>query len=248
MGKVITVTSGKGGVGKTTISANLAAALALLGKRVLIIDTDIGLRNLDIILGVHSVIVYDISDVYDGKIDLFDACFKCDQYGELYFLPACQTIDKEDINEEAFYSFVRTIKSTFDYVILDCPAGIGTGFKNAMRASDATITVVTPDYASIRDADRVLYYAEDLKITENYIIINKFNPRLVRRGIMPNVDKILEQLGTPLLGIVYHDDEMIRFQNEGKLIINDTKRKCSKKIKNCAKRLTGEQIPVKIRM
>jgi septum site-determining protein MinD len=247
MGKIITVTSGKGGVGKTTISANLAASLALLGKRVLIIDTDIGLRNLDIIFGVHSVIVYDISDVYDGKIDLLDACFKFDKYGELYFLPACQTINTEDVNEEKFYSFIRNVKATFDFVILDCPAGIETGFKNALRASDATITIVTPDYASMRDADRVLSCVEDFKITENYIIINKFNPRLVRRGIMPNVDAILEQLGTPLLGIVYNDDEMIRFQNDGRLIIDDEKRKCTKKIKNCAKRLTGEQIPVKIR-
>jgi len=247
MGKIITIISGKGGVGKSTIAANLSAALAELGKRVLVIDTDIGLRNLDIILGVHSVIVYDVTDVYDGKIDLIDACYKYDKYGELYFLPASQTMDKEDVDREKFYTCIKNIKSTFDYVILDSPAGIETGFKNALGLSDITITVVTPDYASIRDADRVLYCAGDYKIEENFVIINKFNKKHVRSGYAPNVDEILNRLGTPLLGIVVNDDEILKCQNKGQLIISNKKRKSAVSIKNCAKRLTGEKIPIKIK-
>ncbi len=247
MGKIIAIASGKGGVGKTTVAANLSAALAQTGKKVLVIDTDIGLRNLDIVLGVQSVIVYDVTDVYDGKIDLEDACYHFDSYGELYFLPASQTIDKEDLNEEKFYDMVRKAKDRYDFVVLDCPAGIETGLKNAIRSADVTITVVTPDFASIRDADRMLLIAEQFGVKENYVIINKFNKKLVRKGMMPNVDEILTRLGTPLLGIWAQEDSMIQFQNRGELVLSDSRKKCVKEIKNTARRLTGEQIPVKIR-
>ena len=247
MGKIITITSGKGGVGKTTIAANLAAALSELGNRVLIIDTDIGLRNLDIILGVHSVIVYDITDVYDGKIALIDACYKYSKYGELYFLPASQTVDKEDIDREKFYKCIKDMKSTFDFVILDSPAGVETGFKNVLRLSDIAVAVVTPDYASIRDADRVLHCANEQKIEECYIIINKFNKKFVRMKYAPNVDEILNQLGTPLLGIIADDPEMIKYQNNGELILSARTKKATIGIRNCARRLIGEKVPIKIK-
>ena len=247
MGKIIAIASGKGGVGKTTVAANLSAALAKLGKKVLIIDTDIGLRNLDIVFGVQSVIVYDVTDVYEGKIPLKDACYRFETYGELYFLPASQTIEKEDLVEEKFSRMLTDAAKEFDYILLDAPAGIETGFKNSISKADATITVVTPDFASMRDADRVLSAANKVNIQENYVIINKFNPKLVRKKLMPNVDEILNRLGTPLLGIWRYEDSMISFQNQGKLIIDDRHKKCVREIINSAKRLTGEQVPVKLR-
>ncbi|MBP3448281.1 MAG: septum site-determining protein MinD [Clostridia bacterium] len=247
MGKIIAISSGKGGVGKTTVAANLSAALAQEGKRVLVVDTDIGLRNLDIVFGVQSIIVYDVTDVYDGKIGLLDACYHYKQYGELYFLPASQTIDKEDLDEEKFYSMIKNAAKDFDFVLLDCPAGIETGLKNAIRAANITVTVVTPDMASLRDADRMLQIAEGCNVKENYVIINKFNKKLVRKKMMPNVDEILNRLGIPLLGIWCYEDKMLQFQNQGKLILDDTRKKCVREIKNSAKRLMGEQVPVKIR-
>lgn len=247
LGKIIAISSGKGGVGKTTVAANLSAALAQEGKRVLIIDTDIGLRNLDIIFGVQSVIVYDVTDVYDNKISLEDACYHYSAYGELYFLPASQTIDKEDLDESKFYQMIKEASRQFDYVLLDCPAGIETGLKNAISVADVTVTVVTPDMASLRDADRMLGIAERYNVRENYVIINKFNKKLVRKKVMPNVDEILNRLGTPLLGIWCYEDTMVAFQNQGKLILDDRRKKCVKEIKNTAKRLMGEQIPIKIR-
>ena len=247
MGKIIVIASGKGGVGKTTVAANLSAALALEGKRVLVVDTDIGLRNLDIILGVQSVIVYDMTDVCDKKIDLMDACYHYSDFGEFYFLPASQTIDKEDLEEDKFIEMIQQAANRFDFVVLDCPAGIETGTKNVMKAADAIVTVVTPDFASLRDADRLLSLAGEYKIRENYVIINKFNKKLVRKKIMPNVDEILDRLGTPLLGIWCYEESMLSFQNQGKLIVEDKKKKCVKEIKNSAKRLIGEQIPIKLR-
>lgn len=247
MGKIIAVASGKGGVGKTTIVANLGATLASFDKRVLLIDLDIGLRNLDLVLGLQNIIVYDLVDVYENKIDLFEASYHFKKYGELYFLPASQTVDKEDIDKSLFCEFLNGIKERFDYIILDCPAGIETGLKNALCVTDTLIVVVTPDFASVRDGDRVVEVSEEYDVKDKFVIINKFDQKNIRKGYAPNVDEVLERLGTPLLGIVENDNEMIRFQNNGELIFENKRKKITKNIKNCAKRLTGETIPIKIK-
>ncbi len=247
MGKIIAFASGKGGVGKTTMAANIGAALSKDNKRVLLIDLDIGLRNLDLMLGLQSIIIYDLVDVYENKINLFEAAYRFDKYGELYFLPASQTIDKEDINTELFYKFIESIKEQFDFIILDCPAGIETGLKNALCITDTLITVVTPDFASIRDADRLIGISEEYGVKERYVLVNKLNVKLVRKGAMPNIDEILNHLGTPLIGLVVDEPLMVKYQNEGALAMEAGSKKFVKNVKNCAKRLTGEQIPIKIK-
>ena len=247
MGKVVAFASGKGGVGKTTLTANIGVALAQMNKKVLLIDLDIGLRNLDLILGLHNVIVYDLIDVYEEKIDLFEASYRFSEYGELYFLPASQTIDKEDLDKELFVKFINNIKNKFDYIILDCPAGIETGLKNPLKIADIMVVTVNPDYASLRDADKAVLVAEECGVKTYYTLINRFNPKLIRKGLAPNIDTILEKLGVPLLGIIDDDIEFIKSLNGGKLVLNSSNKKLAKKIKNCAKRLTGEQIPIKIK-
>ena len=186
-------------------------------------------------------------DVYEGKLDLFSATYRFSEYGELYFLAASQTIDKEDLDKELFSKFLCDIKEKFDYILIDCPAGIETGLRNALMNVDILIITVNPDYASLRDADRAISVSEEYGIKKCYALINKFNPKHIKKGLAPNVDKILDKLGIPLLGIIYEDVEIMKYQNSGRLISDDLRKKTAKNIKNCAKRLTGEQIPIKIK-
>ena len=233
MGEVIVITSGKGGVGKTTTTANLGSSLALEGKKVALIDTDIGLRNLDVVMGLENRIVYDIVDVVEGKCKIRQALIKDKRFKELYLLPAAQTRDKSAVNEEQMIELTNKLKEEFDYIIIDCPAGIEQGFKNAIAGANRAIVVTTAEISSIRDADRIL-------------VINKIKPNMVRRGEMMDVDDIVDLLSIDLIGVVPDDEYIITQTNKGEPVIQNKKAPSGKAYLEIAKRVLGENIDVTI--
>lgn len=244
LGKVVVITSGKGGVGKTTVTANLGAALALTGKRVLLIDTDTGLRNLDVLLGYEDKALYDLIDVLEGNVSTEDAFIQHDTYKCLYMLPASQTKEKEELDIEAFKNFCEEQKKRFDYILIDCPAGIDYGFKCAIAPADAAIIVTIPDRSAIKDADRVAGIIEkcypDLK--EIHLLVNRLIPELADRGITAGVEEALFTVSVKLIGIVPEDPKVMINAYNSKLCITDKRSMAGKAIKNIAKRLNGENV------
>lgn len=239
-GKVITITSGKGGVGKTTTTANLAISLAMLDKKVVTIDADIGLRNLDLIMGLENRIVYDIVDVIEGRCKLKQAMVKHKDYNHLYLLPASQTRDKMAITPQNMITVTSELKETHDFVIIDCPAGIEWGFKNAIAPADEVIIVTNPEVSAVRDADRIigLIEAEDHPLPVR-LVINRVNPTLVKRGDMLSIEDVVSLLSIKLIGIVPEDDSVIRSSNEGVAVAGKPRQAYD----NIARRLLGEKIP-----
>ena len=213
MGEVIVITSGKGGVGKTTTTANLGSSLALEGKKVALIDTDIGLRNLDVVMGLENRIVYDIVDVVEEKCKLRQALIKDKRFKELYLLPAAQTRDKSAVNEEQMIELTNKLKEEFDYILVDCPAGIEQGFKNAIAGANRAIVVTTAEISSIRDADRIIGLLESAEIKNPELVINRIRPNMVRKGEMMDVDDIVDLINTILYG--YPDIELISLSLPG---------------------------------
>lgn len=244
MGKVIVVTSGKGGVGKTAAVSNIAVALSKSGKKVLIADIDIGLRNLDIAMGMSDVIVYDIIDVLEEKCELEKALFKFEQYGNLDFLPAAQSTDKEYLYPEKFHELFGKLKNDYDYILLDCPAGIDNGFKSAVAASDMGIVVVTPDLSSVRDADKVIDLLEIANVSEVKILINRVRPDLIRKGDMLSIDEITDILGVSPVGIVLEDETVLKSQKRHTLAVLDKSSPAGNEFRNVAGRLEGKNIPI----
>ncbi len=247
MGEVYVVTSGKGGVGKSTTTANIGTGLALLGKKVLLIDTDIGLRNLDVVLGLENRIVYDLVDVATGICEPKQAILK-DKYTEgLYLMPAAQTKNKEDIKEEEMKALCRKLKKEFDYVLIDCPAGIEQGFFNAIAGADSAIIVTTPEISAVRDADRVVGLLEkrgNIPGDRQHLVINRIRMNMVRRGNMMCAEDILSILAIPLLGIVPDDEEILIAANCGRPVVLEEKPISAKVYRNIARRLLGEDIPL----
>jgi septum site-determining protein MinD len=216
MAECIVVTSGKGGVGKTTTTANLGMALALNGSKVAVVDADIGLRNLDVILGLENRIVYDLVHVIEGECRLKQALIRDKRVENLFLLPAAQTRDKNAVTPAQMRELVNQIKAEgYDYVIVDCPAGIEQGFKNAVAGADKAIIVTTPEVSAIRDADRIIGMVEAAELPEPQLIINRYRPRMVASGDMMNKEDILEILSIPLLGIVPDHEEIIISANRG---------------------------------
>ena len=202
MGEVIVVTSGKGGVGKTTTSANLGTGFALEGKKVVLIDADIGLRNLDVVMGLENRIVYDLVDVTEGVCRLKQALIRDKRYENLYLLPAAQTRDKNAVNPEQMKEVCAELVKDFDYVIIDCPAGIEQGFKNAIAGADKAIIVTTPEVSAVRDADRIIGLLEAEGKNNPQLVINRIRPHMVKKGDMMDIDDIIEILSIKLLGII----------------------------------------------
>lgn len=245
LGRRIVVTSGKGGVGKTTIVANLGVGLAFSGKKVVLIDADIGLRNLDLVLGLENRIVYDLVDVVEGTCKLRQALIRDKRFNNLCLLPASQARDKESITPEQMASICEELSKEFDYVIIDSPAGIDRGFKNAVSAAEEGIVVTTAEVSSIRDADRVIGLLEAYKIQEPYLVINRLKPEMVNKGNMLSVEDVLEILGIKLLGVVPEEEIVVIATNKGESILLYEKTKSAKAFKDMVKRIEGEEVPFK---
>ena len=246
MGEVIVITSGKGGVGKTTTTANLGSALAMRGKKVVLLDTDIGLRNLDVVMGLENRIVYDIVDVIEGKCKLRQALIKDKRFTDLFLLPAAQTRDKDAINEDEMIRLTQRLKEEFDYIIVDCPAGIEQGFKNAISGADRAIVVTNAEISSIRDADRIIGLLEASNIRNPELIINRIRPDMVKRGEMMDVEDILDLLSIDLIGVVPEDENIITQTNKGEPAVANKKAASGKAYIEIARRILGENVEITI--
>ena len=243
MGEVFVITSGKGGVGKTTTSANIGAGLAKLDKKVILIDTDIGLRNLDVVMGLENRIVYHLVDVIEGRCRLKQALIHDQRFPNLYLLPSAQTKDKTAVTPMQMKKLTMQLKEDYDYVLLDCPAGIEQGFLNAIAGADKAIVVTTPEISAIRDADRVSGLLAYHGIDNVYMIVNRLRYDLIRRGDMMSVEDVVDILGLSLLGFVPDDEQVVIATNQGEPIVGED---CmsGKAYANICRRLLGEEIPI----
>ena len=242
MGEVIVVTSGKGGVGKTTTTANLGTGLASLGKKVCLVDADIGLRNLDVVLGLENRIVYDIVDVTSGVCRIRQALIKDKRYEGLHLLPAAQTKDKTAVNPDQMRELCSELKKEFDFVIIDCPAGIEQGFKNAIAGADRAVVVTTPEVSAVRDADRIIGLLEAAELREPKLIINRLRPKMVRHGDMMSIDDMIEILAIDLLGVVPEDEQVVITTNKGETVVRDDKSQSGQAYRNITRRILGESV------
>lgn len=243
-GTAIVITSGKGGVGKTTTSANLGTGLAALGYSVVIVDADIGLRNLDVVMGLENRIVYDIVDVVQKNCRLKQALIKDKRHEKLYLLPAAQTKDKSAINPEQMIELMTDLKKEFDYIIIDSPAGIEQGFQYSVAGADQALIVTTPEISAVRDADRVIGILEAKEIHNPKLIINRIRPEMVKRGDMMNIDDIVDILAIDLLGIVPDDESIVISTNRGEPVVLDDKALSGQAYRNITKRIIGEEVPL----
>ncbi|MCM3717008.1 septum site-determining protein MinD [Fictibacillus phosphorivorans] len=244
MGEAIVITSGKGGVGKTTTSANIGTALALSGKKVCLVDTDIGLRNLDVLMGLENRIIYDLVDVAEERCKLNQALIKDKRFECLYLLPAAQTKDKSSIQPEQVKKIVQELKQDYDYVIIDCPAGIEQGFKNAVAGADKSIVVTNPEISSVRDADRIIGLLEQEELEPPKLIVNRLRNHLAKSGDMLEVDEIVSVLSIELLGVVIDDENVIKAANKGEPVAMQPDSKASIAYRNIARRILGESVPL----
>lgn len=241
MSEVIVITSGKGGVGKTTTTANVGTGLAQLNKKVVLIDTDIGLRNLDVVMGLENRIVYNLVDVVEGNCRMKQALIKDKRYPNLCLLPSAQTRDKTSVTPEQMVKVTDELREEFDYILLDCPAGIEQGFKNAIAGADRALVVTTPEVSAIRDADRIIGLLEAAEMKKIHLLINKIRPDMVRNGDMMSVEDVEEILAVPLIGVVPDDEQIVVCTNKGETVIGAD---CTsgQAFANISRRIMGEDV------
>ncbi len=244
MGEVYVITSGKGGVGKTTVTANLGVGLALRGAKVVAVDADIGLRNLDVVLGLENRIVFHLVDVVEGNCRLEQALVRDKRVENLFLLPAAQTRTKEAVSADQMIDICAKLKERFDYVLIDSPAGIEAGFRNAAVGADKAIVVTTPEVSAVRDADRIIGLLESMGKGMPHLIVNRIKPEMVEKGDMLSVNDVLDILAIPLLGIVPEDEEVIVATNRGEPIILKEDSLASQAFRNIVSRLEGEDVPL----
>lgn len=243
MGEVIVITSGKGGVGKTTSTANIGTGLAKLDKKVVLIDTDIGLRNLDVVMGLENRIVYNLVDVVEGNCRIKQALIKDKRYPNLYLLPSAQTRDKTAVTPEQMKKLAEELKDEYDYILMDCPAGIEQGFKNAIAGADRALVVTTPEVSAVRDADRIIGLLEANEMKKVHLIVNRLRTDMVKRGDMMSSDDVVEILAIELIGVVPDDENIVISTNQGEpLVGSDTL--AGQAYMNICRRILGEDVPL----
>ncbi|MEW5830043.1 MAG: septum site-determining protein MinD [Chloroflexota bacterium] len=243
MSTVLTIGSGKGGVGKTTAVANLAVALAAGGEKVVCIDGDIGLRNLDVIMGLENRIVYDLVDVVEGRCRLRQAMIRDKHLPELYLIPAAQTRDKSAVSPSDMVRLCDELRGEYDWILIDSPAGIERGFKNAIAPADRVVVVTNPEVSAVRDADRVIGILEAEEKGTPSLVINRLNPAMVKRHDMLSADDVVDLLAVKVIGIVPEDDDVIVAANRGTPVALDPKSRAGQAFRNIAQRLKGANVP-----
>ncbi len=244
MGEVIVVTSGKGGVGKTTTTANIGTGLAMDGHKVVLVDSDIGLRNLDVVMGLENRIVYDIVDVVDGFCRLKQALIKDKRFDDLYLLPAAQTKDKTAVSPEQMKGLCEELKQEFDYVLVDSPAGIEQGFRNAIAGAEKAIIVTTPEVAAVRDADRIIGLLEAEGKEGPSLVINRLRHHMVKRGDMMDIEDMIDILAIDLLGVIPEDEYIVVSTNRGEPAILNKNSLAGRAYRNISRRIQGEDVPL----
>lgn len=242
-GKVIVITSGKGGVGKTTTCANLGTGLAAQGRKTLLIDADVGLRNLDVVMGLENRIVFDLVNVVEKTCKIRQALIKDKRFENIFLLPAAQTKEKDAIKPEQMIELCNELRNDFDYILIDCPAGIEQGFKNAVAGADQAIIVTTPDVSAVRDADRIIGLLQSRDIQQPRLIVNRVRPEMVRKGDMMDVSDVIDILAISLLGVIPDDESIIISTNRGEPAVMDSGSKAGEAFRNTVARIEGEEVP-----
>jgi septum site-determining protein MinD len=254
MAKVLVVTSGKGGVGKTTSTAALGAALARVGQKVAVVDFDVGLRNLDLVMGAERRVVFDFINVIQGVAKLSQALIRDKRLETLWLLPASQTRDKDALTDEGVEGVIKELRDKFDWIICDSPAGIERGATLAMRFADTAVIVTNPEVSSVRDSDRIIGLldsktekAEKGQRIDKHVLITRYDAQRAARGEMLNIEDVLDILSTPLLGIIPESEEVLRASNLGSPItLNNEASAAARAYIDAARRLKGDDVPMSI--